>query len=71
MCHLLANLSIILNFNYLLPIATQHEGKKPYNCEICNAGFSQNVQLRAHIAVVHQGKSPYSCPICNKEFKQG
>ena len=37
-------------------IATIHEGKKPFKCDICNVNFGQKVGLKKHVATVHEGK---------------
>jgi len=39
------------------------ESQKPYQCHLCNKGFSQKVSLEEHI-YVHTGERPYNCPYC-------
>ena len=51
-------------------IASVHEGKKRFQCDICFTGFKQTSKLKLHISEVHEGKRPYSCEICQKTFKQ-
>ena len=39
-------------------VETVHEGKKRFNCDICNAEFGQKSYLNIHVAAVHEGKKP-------------
>ena len=39
---------------------------KPYKCDICDKGFSQNGSLQKHIRI-HTGDKPYKC---GKVFSQ-
>ena len=32
-----------------------HEKKKPFECDICNAGFTENALFIDHISSVHEG----------------
>jgi KRAB domain-containing zinc finger protein len=45
--------------------------KKPYNCDICDKGFSDNSNLQNHVRI-HTGDKPYTCKcdICGKGFSQ-
>ena len=49
-------------------VAVVHEGKKPFQCEICNSCFSRDRNLRAHISFVHEGNTPFQCTECNEGF---
>ena len=49
-------------------ITSVHEGKKPFNCDICDVDFSGKPNLDAHIAKVHEGKKCFKCEICTNEF---
>ena len=52
--------------------STLHEGKKPFNCSICDYKCSQKRNLTRHIASVHEGKKPNNCSICDyKCLKRG
>ena len=34
-------------------IASVHEGKKPFQCEMCDVQFELELELNEHIALVH------------------
>ena len=51
-------------------IASGHEGKKQFKCDICNVKFGQMSKLKLHVATVHEGKRPFNCNICNANFGQ-
>ena len=38
-------------------VASVHEGKKPFNCEICDASFTAKQRMRSHYEAVHEGKN--------------
>ena len=46
-------------------IASVHEKKKPYQCDICCAHFCSKGVLNTHITSVHEGKKPFKCSSCN------
>ena len=37
-------------------IAIIHEGKKKYQCDICNAEFKSKHGIKVHIVRIHEGK---------------
>ena len=37
-------------------IATVHEGKKKFKCEICGTKFKTYHGMKGHIATIHEGK---------------
>ena len=45
-----------------------HEGKKPFECNVCYTAFSQKGDLKRHIESVHGGKKPFKCNICDTAF---
>ena len=38
-------------------IATIHEGKNQFKCNICNGNFGQRGNLKKHAAIVHERKN--------------
>ena len=44
------------------------EGKKPYECSICNKSFPHKSWLKKHIESVHEGKKRHNCSYCHKIF---
>ena len=51
-------------------IASVHEGKEPFKCNICNSSFTQKGQMNGHVALVHEGKKPFKCSICDTSFAE-
>ena len=50
-----------------------HEGKKPYKCKTCNAGFTNQRGVKNHAMKVHVEKKicpkkPHKCEACNKTY---
>ena len=37
-------------------VASVHEGKKPFKCDVCGYRLSQKGSLKRHVASVHEGK---------------
>ena len=53
----------------------KHTGDKPYTCEICQMGFTQNGNLRAHILRTHfvtseEEQNVLKCEECPCVFKK-
>jgi hypothetical protein len=44
-------------------MVTVHEGKKPFECNICDASFALKHHMKGHIASVDKGKKPFECNI--------
>ena len=57
------------NRNLNLHIASVHEGKRPYQCLICNGTFTQKAHLNTHVKSIHEEKKPHECSICDSKFK--
>ena len=51
-------------------VATVHEKKKQFKCDICTVNFRQKGSLNIHIATIHEGKKKFQCAICNANFGQ-
>ena len=51
-------------------VASVHEKKKPYKCNICDNSFAVMNALKKHIASVHEGIKPFICEICDKDFSR-
>ena len=51
--------------NFKRHVSSVHKGKKPYQCDMCDASFAQKQQLQIHIASVHERKKPYNCDMCD------
>ena len=48
-------------------IETVHEGKKPFKCNICDAGFVSEADLNRLNASVHEGRK-VQCDFCVSSF---
>ena len=44
------------------------EGRKSFQCEICDLSYSQKQGMQRHMVVVHEGKKLFKCKICDKSF---
>ena len=40
-------------------IASVHEGKKPFHCEMCDVQFELELELNEHIALVHEERNHF------------
>ena len=62
-----------MKYDLNLHIASVHEGKKPFKCEICDDQFELKHELNEHIASVHEEENQSAhndcmmmCHICKK-----
>ena len=55
---------------HCIHVATIHEGKKTFICDICNAKFRLMGELNVHVSTVHEGKKQFQCEICDANFGQ-
>ena len=49
-------------------IATIHEGKKQFQCDICKAEFTSKGGMKGHLRTIHEGDKQFKCEICNACF---
>ena len=43
------------------PFALEHEGEKPFKCDICDHIFSQKSVMNKHVASEHEAEKPIKC----------
>ena len=51
-------------------IASVHEGKKPFKCEICDFRCNQKAKMTQHVLSVHQKKRLFKCNFCDYMFSR-
>ena len=51
-------------------VASVHEGKKPFKCNICDYSSSLKHHMKKHVDSVHEGKKPFKCDICDYTCSQ-
>ena len=47
-----------------------HEGKKPFECELCDSKFMTRPKPNMHIDALHEGKKRFDCKDCGVKFTQ-
>ena len=45
------------------------QGERPFKCDICEAQFTNNIDLERHLRT-HTGEKPFKCDICGAQFSQ-
>ena len=51
-----------------LKLCIAHEKDKPFKCQICHQGFTQNRNKMRHILNVHEKKKSIKCNMCDRTF---
>ena len=51
-------------------VQSVHEGKKPFECSICNIKFARKDYLKKHVSVHGTKKKQFNCTICNVSFTE-
>ena len=45
-----------------------HKDKKPFQCQICDQTFSQEINMKTHVTLCHTTDKPFPCEKCGKSF---
>ena len=45
-----------------------HEGKYPYQCEVCGKGTTNPIRMKEHLAL-HTGINYFACERCGQTFR--
>ena len=45
------------------------ERETVWNCPLCEATFTKNLELIAHKKTIHKSELLYECPCCNKKLE--
>ena len=45
-----------------------HGDSKPYKCDICNVGFTQQADVQRHSDRIHKKSRPFQCNSCDEKF---
>ncbi|CAG0880816.1 unnamed protein product [Darwinula stevensoni] len=48
-------------------VAHQHNGRRPFLCDVCKMSFTTRVVLRDHMKT-HTGEKPFLCDLCGEHF---
>ena len=52
-----------------MEMTSVHEGKKPIECNYCDAKFKLKEELKHHVSSVHEGMKQFSCDDCEIDFR--
>ena len=59
----------VLHFNaWVLYIASVHERKMPFECNVCDACFTAKTSFKSHIVSIHE--KSLNCIICHSTFAE-
>ena len=50
---------------YRAHVKSEHDGKKPFECEFCDITFWKRSTLRYHTDATHDEKKRFSCNLCD------
>ena len=51
-------------------MASVHEGKKPFECDVCSSSFASKGDLKRNMVLILEGKKPFKCDVCCSSFSQ-
>ena len=46
-------------------VESVHEGKKPFDCYICDYSCAKKNIMKYYVESVHEGRKPFDCDICD------
>ena len=49
-------------------MASIHEKKKSFKCEICDYSCSPKGHMKEHVAAIHERKKQFKCDTCDYSF---
>ena len=51
-------------------IASVHEARNSFKCNMCDKSFSQKGNMYLHVETVHEGRKAFKCDICDQCYSQ-
>ena len=54
-----------MDFKVILNVVCVHEGKKFFECDICDKKFTQKLCINRRLSSVHEVKNPFQCNMCD------
>ncbi len=49
-------------------VQTAHSDERPFQCEVCSAGFKRSFNLKQHLQT-HSDERPFKCTVCLADFR--